>query len=322
MGSGGAMAETQARTSMAEEVRQGLLEVPRRLPSKYFYDDAGSALFDAITELPEYYPTRTERALLERLADDIVDAVRPAEIAEIGCGTGSKTRLLLDAARDASVLRRIRLLDVNGSVLASSRRQLGRDYPGVDVTTVTGDFAHDLALLGRASPRLLLFLGSTIGNLEPAEAHAFLQRVAEVLGPADAFLVGFDLVKDVAVLEAAYNDAAGVTARFNQNILRALNKGLGGNFDPEGFDHVAFFDRRRSWIEMRLRARRSCRVRLPGAGLDLLIHAGEEIRTEISCKYTRASVEALLDGTGLRLARWDTDPAQLFALGLLRPLTS
>jgi L-histidine Nalpha-methyltransferase len=306
-----------ASSHMADEVRRGLLGRPRTLPSKYFYDDVGSALFERITDLPEYYPTRAEHALLLRVADDLVRSLDVVEVAELGAGSSRKTRVLLDAMARADRLERIVLLDVNAAMLSASQRELARRYPGTTVRTVRGDFL-DLGQLGHAPRRLLLFLGSTIGNLEPEEARAFLRRAGGVLGPSDAFLVGFDLVKEVAVLESAYNDAQGVTAEFNRNILRVVNAGLGGDFVPDAFDHVAFFDARNSWIEMRLRAREACRVRLPGAELDFRLAPGDEIRTEISCKYTRDSVEALVDGSGLHLTQWHTDG--LFALGLLQPV--
>ena len=311
--------DLKTRARMADDVRRGLLGEPRSLPSKYFYDDTGSHLFERITTLPEYYPTRTEHALLADIADGIVRSVAAVELAELGAGSSRKTRLLLDAMARAGTLARIVLLDVNAAMLEGSQRELSERYPRAAVRTVTGDFLEDTGRLGLAPGRLLVFLGSTIGNLEPAEATAFLRRARGVLGPDDAFLVGFDLVKDVSVLEAAYNDAAGVTAAFNRNILTVVNAGLDGDFEPGLFEHVAFFDAENSWIEMRLRATRACRVRLPGAELDLRFAPGDEIRTEISCKYTRSSVDGLLDGTGLRLAEWHTDRGGLFALALLRP---
>jgi L-histidine N-alpha-methyltransferase len=304
----------------AAEVRRALRGQPPSIPSRYLYDDTGSALFEEITRLPEYYPTRTEQALLERLAPGLVATLQPRELAELGAGTSRKTRILIDAAARAGTLRSVRLLDVNAGVLESSRRRLARELPGVAVHTVVGDFLQP-GQLGRVPGRLLLFLGSTIGNLAPAEARTFLRRARSVLGPRDAFLVGFDLVKDTRVLEEAYNDGAGVTAAFNRNILSSLNDTFDGDFDPATFEHVAFFDRQRSWIEMRLRAQQPTRVRLAALDLDLQLAAGDEIRTEISCKYTRASVKRLLAGSGLVLERWDTDPDALFALALLRPGT-
>ena len=304
---------------MAEEVRAGLLERPLpSLPSKYFYDDRGSALFDEITRLPEYYQTRTEEAILERVADELVGLARPRELVELGSGVGRKIRLLLDAMSERGLLERCFLLDISEGILAESVQRLGADYAHLEVRGVVGDFLCDLEALGSGGGRMALFLAGTIGNLHPDEVKVFLRKVARQLAPGDSFLVGLDLVKDEARLHAAYNDAAGVTAEFNRNILRAVNDGLGSDFDPEGFEHVAFYDRANAWIEMRLRARRPMRVRVPPAGLDLDYRPGDEIRTEISCKYTRESFSLRLDGTGLRLERWYTDPEALFASALLR----
>jgi L-histidine N-alpha-methyltransferase len=305
---------------MAAEIRAGLSARPLPwLPSKYFYDDRGSELFEQITRTPEYYPTRTELAILERVAGEIVAATRPVEICELGSGVGRKVRLLLDAGRALGTLERCVLLDINAMVLAESVRSLAGDYAGLRVRGVVGDFQDDLAGLGSGGGRLALFLAGTIGNLHPdLEVPAFLRAVARQLAPGDAFLVGLDLVKDEARLHAAYNDAAGVTAEFNRNILRVINAELDADFDPDAYDHVAFYDRDRAWIEMRLRARRDQRVHVPGAGLELSLRRGQEIRTELSCKYTRATFDARLAHTGLQLESWLTDAESLFALALLR----
>jgi L-histidine N-alpha-methyltransferase len=307
---------------MAAEVREGLTAQPRWLPSKYFYDDRGSRLFEEITALPEYYQTRTEERLLTTVAADVVERVQPAELVELGSGAGRKTRLLLGAMARAGRLKRCLLLDISPRVLAESARALARDFPGLSVRGVVGEFLEDLALLGTGGGRLAAFFAGTIGNLHPAEVPPFLGRIAERLEPGDGFLVGLDLVKDVGRLEAAYNDSAGVTAEFNRNILRVLNDRLGADFDPEAFAHVAFYDRANAWIEMRLRSSRPQRVRIPATCLDLSFEPGDEIRTEISCKYTHASFEALLPGTGLGVDRWYTDPDDLFALALLGRRTS
>jgi L-histidine N-alpha-methyltransferase len=306
---------------MAREVREGLTARPRWLPSKYFYDDRGSRLFEEITALPEYYQTRTEERLLAAIADDVTARVRPAELVELGSGAGRKIRLLLTAMARAGRLERCVLLDINARFLSDATRALAADFPGLAVRGVVGDFLDDLDLLGPGGDRLAVFFAGTIGNLDPAEVPPLLARMAEHLAPGDAFLVGVDLVKDAARLEAAYNDAAGVTAEFNRNILRVLNARLGADFDPEGFAHVAFYDRAHAWIEMRLRSVRLQRVRIPAARLDLIFEAQEEIRTEISCKYTRSSFARLASGTGLALERWYTDPEKLFALALLRRST-
>jgi L-histidine N-alpha-methyltransferase len=303
---------------MAAEVREGLSARPLPfLPSKYFYDDRGSALFDEITRLPEYYPTRTEEGILEAVADQVARVTRPREVVELGSGTGRKIRRLLAATARATV--RCVLFDVNETFLTDSCRRLARDFPGLEVNGIVGDFTHDLDCLGPGGGRLVVFFAGTIGNLHPDEAvPAFLVRLARQLAPGDAFLVGVDLVKDEARLHAAYNDAAGVTARFNLNILRVVNDRLGADFDLTAFEHVAFYDRARAWIEMRVRARRATRVRIPRADVDLALGEGDEIRTEISAKYTRGTLEARLPGSGLRLEQWLTDADELFALALLR----
>ena len=303
---------------MAAEVRRSLGGAPPSLPSKYFYDQAGMRLFEQITELPEYYLTRTEWSILTRMADPIVDHVRPRELVEIGSGTSAKLRLLLDAMARRRLLRRCVLLDINARALRSSAQALAERYRGLQTRQVVADFQAGFDGLGPGGGgRLLCFLGSTIGNLEPDEVPAFLLRLREHLSEGDALLLGVDLVKDTARLEAAYNDAAGVTARFNLNLLRVINRRLGAGFELDAFEHVAFYDRQRAWIEMRVRALRSTRA--AGAGLDLTLERGDEIRTEISCKYTRASLSALLPAAGLHLDAWMTDPEELFALALLRP---
>ena len=309
-------AEAESR-GVLREVREGLLASPRRLPSKLFYDDRGSQLFEEITRLPEYYPTRTETGILERRASEIVASVSPRELVELGSGSGRKIRLLLDAMQSAGRSLSCVLLDVHEPSLAEAAASLADSYPGLSVRGVVGDFARDLELLGPGGGRLALFLAGTVGNLDPSEVPRLLAGMARQLRPGDAFLVGFDLVKDVGRLHAAYNDAAGVTARFNRNILCVLNREMGADFEPEAFSHVAFYDAERERIEMWLEATRSMDVRVARVDVELHLLAGDSIRTEISCKYTRSSVEALLPGTGLVLGRWLTDPAQDFALALL-----
>lgn len=304
---------------MAREVGKGLRARPLpSLPCKYLYDDRGSALFDAITRLPEYYQTRTEEKLLASCADEVVATVRPRELVELGSGIGRKIRLLLDRLDRRGLLKRCVLFDINRRFLEGSVRELRRSYPQLDARGVVGDFTRDLRALGRAhGGRLVLFLAGTVGNLHPSELPTFFRSVAAVLQPGDALLLGVDLVKSKARLEAAYNDAAGVTALFNKNILQVLNDRLGADFDLAAFDHVAFYDTRNAWIEMRLRANRAMRVRVRRPELDLAFARGDEIRTELSCKYSRRSLLLRLLGTGLVLRRWYTDPARLFALALL-----
>jgi L-histidine N-alpha-methyltransferase len=303
---------------MAAEVRAALAGTPPSLPSKYFYDDRGSRLFQEITRLPEYYQTRTEETILEAVTDEVAARVGARELVELGSGSGRKIRLLLDAMARTKRLESCVLFDINERDLEQSVRALGRDYPQARVRGVVGDFTRGFDGIGPAAGRIVAFFGGTIGNLHPDDVPPFLRRVAALLGEGDGFLLGVDLVKDKRVLEAAYNDAAGVTARFNRNILQVMNDRLGADFQPDSFDHVAFYDERNAWIEMRLRARRPQHVRIPDAGLDLSFAAGDEIRTEISCKYTRESVEERLGGTGLRMDRWFTDEDDRFALALLR----
>jgi L-histidine N-alpha-methyltransferase len=305
--------------AMAAEIRDSLRASVPWLPCKYFYDDRGSRLFDAITQLPEYYQTRTEEAILQTSAGDIIRRTRPADVVELGSGMGRKIRMLLDAAVGEGLSGRCSLLDVNEAGLHEAGGRLAAEYPGFDFEGIVGDFTQDLgALSAPVGRRLMVFFAGTIGNLHPDEVPSFLCRVAGRLLRGDAFLVGVDLVKDVSRLEAAYNDSAGVTAEFNLNILRVLNQRLEADFDLGAFEHVAFYDRERAWIEMRLRALRPTQARIPRAGLSLRLARGDEIRTEISCKYTRESLQAKLSGSGLVLSEWYSDPERLFALALLQ----
>ncbi len=302
---------------LAADVREGFLAPAKSIPCKYLYDDRGSLLFEAITRLPEYYQTRTEEIILERVADDVARRVEPEDLVELGSGAGRKVRLLLDATRRAGTLRSCALLDINEAFLKTSVERLGSVYPEIDVRALHADFLDDLPVLGDGRRRLVLFLAGTIGNLLPSEVGPFLERLSARLSPGDAFLVGLDLVKEKSRLEAAYNDAAGVTAEFIRNVLVVLNRELGADFDPASFDYVAFYDERRALVDIRLRSRRAQRARIPGAGLEVDFAAGEDILVEISCKYTRASFEPLLAGTGLEPRAWYTDPEEQFALFLL-----
>ena len=312
-------ATTDATAVMAAEVRESLSARVPWLASKYFYDDRGSALFEEITRLPEYYPTRTEIGILERVADEIAERTRPREVAEIGSGSGRKIRLILDAASRAGRLERCALFDIHRGSLDDSVTRLSAAYPRVAFRGVEGDFLVDLAALGPGHDRLLLFLAGTVGNLHPDdEVPGFLRAAGNALGDGDRLLMGVDLEKDVARLEAAYDDSQGVTARFNLNILKVVNDRLGADFDLSAFRHVAFYDRERHWIEMRVRAVRPSQVEIPAAGISLKYSVGDEIRTEISCKYTRASLEGRLAGTGLSVECWYTDPESLFASALIR----
>ena len=302
--------------AIAAEVRDGLTRALKELPPKYFYDERGSQLFDAITALPEYYPTRCEREILNRRAPEIVAATGARELVELGSGTASKTRALLYAMAGAGTLHRYVPFDVDPSVVEACAEELTELYPGLAVHGVVGDFGRDLDRIPTGERRLFAFLGGTIGNLYPAERAAFLARVARLMGPGDRLLIGTDLVKDRALLEAAYNDSAGVTAEFNRNVLRVLNANLEADFDPAAFEHVAFFDEANSWIEMRLRAKGAQTVRIAGAALEVTFEDGEELRTEISSKFTRDAVARELDGAGLRLDAFHTDGGGLFGLAV------
>lgn len=301
---------------LGDDVRTGLTTTPKELPPKYFYDTRGSALFEQICELPEYYPTRTERALLEAIADDLIGSCRATTLVEFGSGSARKTRILLDAMAGAGLLDCYVPIDVSEDLLRETAYGLVGDYPGLSVHGVIGDFEHPVEIPPGRGSRLIIFLGGTIGNLTPREAVGFLRNIARQLRPEDRFLLGTDLVKDVGLLERAYNDGAGVTAAFNRNILSVINRHLKGHFDVNRFDHLAFYNPEKSRIEMHLVARESHQVSIDGIGLHVDFVRGESIRTEISCKYTRTMVEAMLAEAGLRLLRWDTDADDLFALSL------
>ena len=303
---------------LARDVRAGLTATPMTLPPKYFYDARGSELFDEITRLPEYYPTRAERAILVAHAAEIAQITDAETLVELGSGTSEKTRLLLRALRERGTLRSFVPFDVDPAVLKDASAAVGAEFPGVDVEPVVGDFEQHLSLLPHRPRRLVAFLGSTIGNLAPAPRAAFLRAVRATLAPGEAFLLGTDLVKSPQRLIAAYDDAAGVTAAFNKNVLSVLNRDLGANFDLDQFDHVAVWDAKREWIEMRLRSRLDQLVRI--SALDLVVHfaRGEELRTEISAKFRRRGIETELAAAGLRLTDWWTDGGD-FALSLSRP---
>jgi L-histidine N-alpha-methyltransferase len=305
--------------TLREDVRDGLTRSLKELPPKYFYDERGSELFDRITTLPEYYPTRCERQILNRHAPRIIRATDAEELVELGSGTASKTRALLYAMAGHGSLRRYVPFDVDASVVEACALELTELYPGLDVHGVVGDFGRDLYRIPDGHRRLFAFLGGTIGNLAPEERAEFLAGLREQMGPEDRLVIGTDLVKDRYVLEAAYNDSAGVTAEFNRNVLRVINEGLDADFKPEAFEHVAFFDEANSWIEMRLRANGAQRVRIDGADLEVTFADGEEIRTEISAKFTREAVDRELRVAGLRLDEFFTDGSKLFGLAFARP---
>ena len=308
--------------TLHEDVLDGLTRPAKELPPKHLYDERGSELFDRICELPEYYPTRAERAILTERAGAIVAATGMAELVELGSGTAAKTRVLLDAGRRAGTLRRYVPFDVAEQMVRDTVRTLAADYPGLALHGIVGDFERHLGEIPPPEPgcpRVVAFLGGTIGNFLPGSRRRFLRELAALLGPEDFLLLGTDLVKDADVLEAAYDDGAGVTAAFNLNVLTILNRELGADFPVDRFEHVAFYDPERRWIELRLRARRACTVRLPAIDLEVSFRRGEEIRTEISAKFTRERLEGDLAAAGLELAEWLTDGEELFALTLARP---
>jgi L-histidine N-alpha-methyltransferase len=301
-----------------ELLGESLRETPRRIPSKFFYDARGSRLFENITDLPEYYLTRTEIKLLQRYADEISTLSQASQLVELGSGSSVKTRILLDAKTRAGSLRSYVPFDVSESELQRVALELTEEYADLSVHAIAADFIHDLAAIPAGTPRLTLLIGSTIGNFDRAEASSFLQRISASLEPGDWFLLGVDLVKEISRLEAAYNDAAGTTAEFNRNILRVVNRLADGNFDPDAFDHRAPFDRQNERIEMRLLATREQQVRLKKLDLAFTLAEGEEIVTEISSKYRRPGVEEMLTAAGLTLEKWYTDAAESFALALAR----
>ncbi|HYH45673.1 MAG TPA: L-histidine N(alpha)-methyltransferase [Thermoanaerobaculia bacterium] len=313
--------EAQETRDLAD-LAAALCRTPREIPSKFFYDEAGSELFERITELPEYYQTRTERALLESIADRLVEASGATELVEIGAGAATKTRVLLDALERAGRLRLYVPLDVDESMVRRVAAELTAEYPGLCVHGVVGDFMAHLGHIpdggGPEARRLVLFLGGTLGNLRPEAARRFLEELRSEMAPGDSFLLGADLVKPVARLEAAYDDAAGVTAEFNRNILNVVNRRTGGDFDPTAFRHRALYDRERCWIEMRLVSLQRQEVQLPALGLSFTLEEGEEILTEISAKYDRLRLEELLRGAGFEPVAWFIDPEGLFGLSLSR----
>ena len=304
------------RAALRRDVAAGLTSSPKELPPKWFYDARGSELFDQITRLPEYYPTRCERSILEARADEIARLSGADTLVELGSGTSEKTRLLLDALAGAGRLRRIVAFDVSEPTLRQAAATLAADYPQAGVTAVVGDFEHHLGTIPAGGRRLVAFLGGTIGNLAPKQRALFLSEVAAMLAPGDGLLLGTDLVKDVARLEQAYDDPAGVTAEFNRNVLLVVNRELDADFVPERFAHVARFDPDEEWIEMWLRSTQAQQVTVADLDLTVAYQAGEAMRTEISAKFRREGVEAELGDADLALARWWPDAGGEFAVSL------
>jgi L-histidine Nalpha-methyltransferase len=304
--------------SLANDVLDGLTRPFKEIPPKHFYDARGSELFERICNLPEYYPTRTEREILLGHADGIIRHTGAGELVELGSGSAEKARILLGAMARAGTLRRYVPLDVSESAVEAAAEELLQEFDELRIHAVIGDFERHLAHVPppEDTPRIIALLGGTIGNFPPGTRRRLLRQIGALLGPRDRLLLGTDLIKDPAIIEAAYDDADGITADFNRNVLHVINRELDADFAPEAFEHIAFFDRRHEWVEMRLRARRPCTVLVARLALRVDFAAGEELRTEISAKFTRARAEADFQAAGLELDHWYTDPDELFALSL------
>lgn len=308
----------ERRDALIQDARRGLTATPKTLSPVWFYDEHGSNLFDDITRLPEYYLTRAERGLLDAHAEQIVAAAEVDTLVELGSGTADKTGTLLDAMANAGTLRRFVPFDVSEETLRGSAWRLARAYPGTAVHAIVGDFHRHLDGIPGGGRRLVAFLGSTIGNFAPAERQRFLSDLNGVLAFDDRILLGADLVKDPARLLAAYDDAGGVTAAFNRNALRVLNRELRGRFEPQLYEHDVKWDAEREWIEMHLRATSDHTVALEDLDLDIHFERGETLRTEISAKFTPAGISAELDAAGFVVEHtWNASGE--FLLVLARP---
>jgi L-histidine N-alpha-methyltransferase len=305
-----------ASGSLVSDVRRGFAAVPRALPPKWLYDEAGSILFDQITRLPEYYPFRREHSILTEHAAEIVSASGATTLVELGSGTSEKTRILLDAFAATGTLECFAPVDVSEAILRSAAVQISERYPGVQVEAVVGDFTLHLAHLPKRGRRMVAFLGGTIGNLYREERGAFLGALADTLESGDSLLLGTDLVKSADQLIAAYNDSQGVTEQFVLNSLRVLNRELGADFDLDGFSYIPFWDAHMERMDLRLRAEMPQRVTIPGADLVLDLASGEEIRVEISTKFRVSSIAAELEAAGFAITRVWTDDDGDFALTL------
>lgn len=303
---------------MAADVRAGLTKPFKELSPRYFYDHVGSELFERITELPEYYPTRCERTILEQRSAEIVAAAAPRALIELGSGSAAKTRVLLDAMREAGCLEAYAPVDISEEITRETAERIGAEYRGIEVLGHVCDFELDLERVPVRGPRVIAFLGGTIGNFQPAQRSSFLRRIANLLDDDDRFLLGTDLVKDRATLEAAYDDSQGVTAAFNKNVLRVLNERLAANFDLDAFEHVARWDADNLWMDIRLRSLRRQVVDISALDLQVAFAAGEEMRTEISTKFARQGLEGIYAEAGLEISGWWTDPDGLYALSLAR----
>ena len=310
------LAADSAYHALRRDVLDGLRSTPKSLPPKWFYDSVGSELFDQITRLPEYYPTRAEAEILRARSVDIASASEADTLVELGSGTSEKTRMLLDALHDRGALHRFIPFDVDASILSTAAAAIQREYAGIEIKAVCGDFEEHLTEIPAGGRRLFAFLGSTIGNLTPGPRAEFLATLSEMMQPGDSLLLGTDLVKDTARLVRAYDDVAGVTAAFNRNVLAVINRELDADFDVEAYRHVARWNAGEERIEMWLRADRHQRVRVGALQLNVDFAAGEEMLTEVSCKFHPDGVNAELAGAGLRRIRWWTDSAGDFGLSL------
>jgi L-histidine Nalpha-methyltransferase len=310
-----------AAQALRLDAARGLTAAPKWLPPKWFYDKVGSELFEEITRLPEYYPTRSEREILQARATEVAAAADCDRLVELGSGSSVKTRLLIDAMLSAPAgMTSYVALDVSEDALREAGTALSASYPQLEVHGLVADFEHQLDMLPAGGRRLVAFLGSTIGNLEPSSRARFLASLRSVMTTQDCFLLGADLVKDPAVLVPAYDDAAGVTAAFNRNVLDVLNRGLGAGFRPERFEHVAVWDASREWIEMRLRSTVEQRVTVPALGLEIEFAAGEQMRTEISAKFRPQALRAEMGAAGFAAGGWWTDGRGWFSLSAWRPV--
>jgi L-histidine N-alpha-methyltransferase len=305
-------------SGMAADVRAGLTKPFKELSPRYFYDGRGSELFEQITELPEYYPTRCERTILELHAPEICAAAGgPATLIELGSGSATKTRVLLDAMRDAGCLEAYAPVDISEQITRATAEAIAAEY-GITVHGLVCDFERDLERIPLGGPRVIALLGGTIGNFEPAQRASFLARVANLLGDEDHFLLGTDLVKDRITLEAAYNDSAGVTSAFNKNVLAVLNDRLQCDFDLDAFEHVAFWDDENLWMDIRLRSLARQVVNVGALDMQVAFDRGEEMRTEISTKFAREGLAGIYAESRLEMAAWWTDPEGLYGLSLAR----
>ena len=302
---------------MAEDVRAGLSSTPKTVPPKYFYDETGSDLFERITEQPEYYPMREEGKLIVSIAEELMGSLKPVQVVELGSGSSTKTRALLDAGRDDGSLQSYVAFDVSESIIREAGDALEQRYPGLELYGIVGDFQRHLHTIPDADGRrLVLFLGSTIGNLYREQRVELLSQIRDILGQEDYLLLGTDLVKDTSIIVPAYNDAAGITAAFNRNMLSSINNGLDGNFDPDSFEHEAAFNHAEARIEMHLRPRTKQVATLKAIDMEVVVTPDETIWTECSHKFTRATVAEMLAAAGLQLREWYAAPGDMFGLSL------